>query len=105
MARRRGPRLTCQTHPEVTIGRTYEWYEMMGEFAGIYEKLEADGVCKYCGERCYCAWPPASTAPALDRASHRPKSSEVAMTTQAQEVELKDSRKKPQFRKRVDAHL
>ncbi len=42
----------------VTIGRTYEWYEMMGEFDGIYEKLEADGVCKYCGRARYCAWPP-----------------------------------------------
>jgi len=42
----------------VTIGRTFEWYEMMGEFEGVYEKLEIDGVCKYCGRTRYCAWPP-----------------------------------------------
>lgn len=42
----------------VTIGRTYEWYESMGEFEGLMEKLEEDGVCKYCGRTRYCAWPP-----------------------------------------------
>jgi dihydroflavonol-4-reductase len=41
----------------VTIGRTFEWYESMGEFEGVYEKLEADGVCKYCRRTRYCAWP------------------------------------------------
>jgi len=44
----------------VTIGRTFEWYEMMGEFENIYEKLEKDGVCKYCGRTRYCVWPPES---------------------------------------------
>lgn len=48
----------------VTIGRTFEWYELMGEFEGVYEKLESDGVCKYCGRTRYCAWPPAPAAPA-----------------------------------------
>lgn len=42
----------------VTIGRTYEWYEMMGEFDGLYEKLAAEGACKYCGRTRYMEWPP-----------------------------------------------
>lgn len=41
----------------VTIGRTFEWYEMMGEFEGLYEQIEKDGVCKYCGRERYCVWP------------------------------------------------
>ncbi len=41
----------------VTIGRTYEWYESMGEFEGIHEELEVDGVCKRCGRARYCQWP------------------------------------------------
>lgn len=44
----------------VTIGRTYEWYELMGEFTGIYENLEQDGVCKYCKRTRYCTWSPGS---------------------------------------------
>lgn len=42
----------------VAIGRTFEWYETMGEFEGLYEKLEAEGVCKYCGRKRYLEWPP-----------------------------------------------
>jgi len=42
----------------VTIGRTFEWYEMMGEFEGILDQIEKDGVCKYCGRTRYCTWPP-----------------------------------------------
>jgi dihydroflavonol-4-reductase len=41
----------------VTIGRTFEWYESMGEFEGLYDWLETDGVCKYCGRARYCVWP------------------------------------------------
>jgi len=41
----------------VTIGRTYEWYEEMGEFENIHKQLEADGVCKRCGQARYCEWP------------------------------------------------
>ena len=41
----------------VTIGRTYEWYESMGEFEGLLDELEEDGVCKYCGRSRYCQWP------------------------------------------------
>lgn len=42
----------------VTIGRTYQWYDVMGEFEGIYEQLEAaGGVCKHCGRTRYCEWP------------------------------------------------
>ena len=41
----------------VTIGRTYEWYESMGEFDGIREQLEQDAVCKRCGRSRYCQWP------------------------------------------------
>lgn len=47
-----------QTPLRVTIGRTYEWYDLMGEFEDIYEILEEDGVCKYCGRTRYCEWPP-----------------------------------------------
>jgi dihydroflavonol-4-reductase len=41
----------------VTIGRTYEWYDSMGEFEGIREKLEVGGICKHCGRARYCQWP------------------------------------------------
>lgn len=41
----------------VTIGRTFEWYETMGEFEGVYEQLLAEGVCKICGKARYCEWP------------------------------------------------
>lgn len=54
----------------VTIGRTFEWYELMGEFEGIYEKLLEGGVCKHCGKARYCEWPgPANriTAPLAAR--------------------------------------
>lgn len=49
----------------ITIGRTYEWYESMGEFVGTLEMLEQDGVCKYCKRPRYCAWPPGSPPTAL----------------------------------------
>jgi len=51
-----------QTPLRITIGRTYEWYEEMGEFEGVYESLEEDGICKYCKRARYCAWPPPSAA-------------------------------------------
>jgi hypothetical protein len=41
----------------VTIGRTFEWYELMGEFEGVYERLLEEGVCKHCGKARYCEWP------------------------------------------------
>lgn len=42
----------------ITIGRTYLWYELMGEFEGVHEELEAEGgVCKLCGRSRYCEWP------------------------------------------------
>jgi dihydroflavonol-4-reductase len=59
----------------VTIGRTYEWYEMMGEFDGVYERLEADGVCKYCGRTRYCTWPPLQVSPDSSPSSGLPKPS------------------------------
>ncbi len=40
-----------------TIGRTYEWYEEMGEFKGVLEDLNEDGMCKYCKRPRYCSWP------------------------------------------------
>lgn len=40
-----------------TIGRTYEWYESMGEFEDLEARIEQDGVCKYCGRTRYCEWP------------------------------------------------
>jgi len=46
-----------KTPLRTTIGRTYEWYEAMGEFEGIYENLEEDGTCKYCKRTRYCTWP------------------------------------------------
>lgn len=61
-----------QTPLRVTIGRTYEWYEAMGEFEGVYENLEADGICKYCKRPRYCTWPPptASTRLGDKRSEH-----------------------------------
>lgn len=47
-----------QTPLRVTIGRTYEWYDLMGEFENLYEDLEEDGICKYCKRTRYCEWPP-----------------------------------------------
>jgi dihydroflavonol-4-reductase len=52
-----------QTPLRVTIGRTYEWYESMGEFEGVYENLDANGVCKYCKRARYCTWPYPTTQP------------------------------------------
>jgi dihydroflavonol-4-reductase len=46
-----------QTPLRITIGRTYEWYDLMGEFKDIFETLDEDGVCKYCGRTRYCEWP------------------------------------------------
>jgi dihydroflavonol-4-reductase len=40
-----------------TIGRTYEWYESMGEFEGVFENLDENGICKYCQRARYCSWP------------------------------------------------
>jgi dihydroflavonol-4-reductase len=42
----------------VTIGRTFEWYEAMGEFKDLYDTLDENGVCKYCKRPRYCKWPP-----------------------------------------------
>lgn len=46
-----------ETPLRITIGRTYEWYEAMGEFEDIRQILEEDGVCKRCGRARYCQWP------------------------------------------------
>jgi dihydroflavonol-4-reductase len=52
-----------KTPLRTTIGRTYEWYELMGEFEGIQQELEADGTCKYCKRPRYCTWPPLEDRP------------------------------------------
>jgi dihydroflavonol-4-reductase len=50
----------------VTIGRTFEWYDLMGEFESIYENLLKEGVCKHCGRARYCEWPsPVANRPDL----------------------------------------
>lgn len=46
-----------KTPLRTTIGRTYEWYEAMGEFDGVFESLDEDGICKYCKRARYCSWP------------------------------------------------
>lgn len=50
-----------QTPLRTTIGRTYEWYEAMGEFDGVYQELDANGICKLCKRPRYCTWPPPMT--------------------------------------------
>lgn len=60
-----------QTPLRVTIGRTYEWYEDMGEFEGIYQELDADGSCKKCNRRLYCKWPPPRSEVAKSGVSER----------------------------------
>jgi dihydroflavonol-4-reductase len=55
-----------QTPLRVTIGRTYEWYESMGEFEGVILDLDENGVCKYCKRPRYCTWPPPGTDAKLD---------------------------------------
>ena len=47
-----------QTPLRVTIGRTYEWYESMGEFEDVYHDLDVNGICKHCKRPRYCKWPP-----------------------------------------------
>jgi dihydroflavonol-4-reductase len=42
----------------VTIGRTYEWYQEMGEFEQAFDRIDEDGICKVCGQRLACNWPP-----------------------------------------------
>jgi dihydroflavonol-4-reductase len=54
------------TQLRVTIGRTYEWYESMGEFEGFPEQLDQNGVCKYCGKARYCVWPPSTSIQVRD---------------------------------------
>ncbi|MEW6030153.1 MAG: SDR family NAD(P)-dependent oxidoreductase [Chloroflexota bacterium] len=49
-----------KTPLRTTIGRTYEWYESMGEFEHVYEDLDQDGTCKFCKRKRYCTWPPSS---------------------------------------------
>lgn len=49
-----------KTPLRTTIGRTYEWYEAMGEFENIFEDLDQDGTCKFCKQKRYCTWPPPS---------------------------------------------
>lgn len=39
------------------IGRTFEWYNEMGEFKDTHPDLDQDGVCKHCGRARYCEWP------------------------------------------------
>jgi dihydroflavonol-4-reductase len=51
-----------QTPLRVTIGRTFEWYESMGEFDDIYHDLDANGLCKHCKRPRYCKWPPPMAA-------------------------------------------
>lgn len=41
----------------VTIGRTFEWYESIGEFDGLALDVDAQGNCKACGRNRYRAWP------------------------------------------------
>jgi dihydroflavonol-4-reductase len=57
----------------ITIGRTYEWYESMGEFEGVNENLDENGVCKYCKHSRYCEWPPSTLkeVPASVHERHR----------------------------------
>ena len=50
-----------QTPLRITIGRTYEWYDMMGEFEDVFRTLDDGGVCKYCKRTRYCEWPPPSS--------------------------------------------
>jgi len=56
-----------KTPLRVTIGRTYEWYEAMGEFESIRERLEVTGVCKRCGRTRYCEWPGTTIASRQER--------------------------------------
>ena len=58
-----------KTPLRVTIGRTYEWYESMGEFEGVNANLDENGVCKYCKRTRYCTWPPLTEGSASDERS------------------------------------
>lgn len=49
-----------KTPLKTTIGRTFEWYEAMGEFEHIYDNLDQNGVCKFCKRERICVWPPNS---------------------------------------------
>ncbi|MBI5565769.1 MAG: hypothetical protein HY870_12815, partial [Chloroflexi bacterium] len=54
----------------VTIGRTYEWYEAMGEFEGVKQELDEHGTCKYCGRVRYCQWPPRVSTQPVEATHH-----------------------------------
>lgn len=61
-----------QTPLRVTIGRTFEWYEAMGEFDNLYQGLDENGLCKYCKRPRYCKWPqPMATAQKSDEGSQK----------------------------------
>jgi dihydroflavonol-4-reductase len=41
----------------VTIGRTIEWYGLMGEFDEMRQELAKNSICKHCGRDRLCEWP------------------------------------------------
>jgi dihydroflavonol-4-reductase len=61
-----------QTPLRVTIGRTYEWYESMGEFDDVFHDLDDDGICKYCKRPRYCKWPPPMAVETVGSESEKP---------------------------------
>jgi dihydroflavonol-4-reductase len=52
-----------KTPLRVTIGRTYEWYEALGEFEGVQLELAEDGTCKFCKQKRILAWPEPVSCP------------------------------------------
>ena len=52
-----------ETPLRTTIGRTFEWYALEGEFAGLSEKLADGKVCKYCHKARYLQWPAQAARP------------------------------------------
>ena len=53
----------------VTIGRTFEWYDAMGEFEELYASLKNEQICKECGRVRLQAWPARRDAEDLPAAS------------------------------------
>lgn len=46
----------------VTIGRTIEWYALMGEFDELKQELQKDSLCKTCGRARTYDWPALNTS-------------------------------------------
>ncbi|HSO27012.1 MAG TPA: hypothetical protein VLS48_03015, partial [Anaerolineales bacterium] len=41
----------------ITIARTFEWYDSMGEFDELYASRQDEEICQDCGRMRFQTWP------------------------------------------------